>query len=131
MIFSKCPKIYQNLPSLFNLWTDKTIHVNLYKNCAIDLKKNNLYKRNFDVASQKFWLHFFCIGLIQFRKTKGNSQPLKNAKKTSKYFIIGIDWKRHNRKCKSNCTLDKESGFTHFGLSQKPLKAVSLRGREL
>ena len=26
-----CPKIYQNLPSLFNLWTDKTIHVNLCK----------------------------------------------------------------------------------------------------
>ena len=43
MIFSNCPKIYQNLPSLFNLWTDKAIHVNLWKNCAIDLKKNNLY----------------------------------------------------------------------------------------
>ena len=32
-----------NLPSLFNLWTDKTIHVNLCKKCAIDVKKNNLY----------------------------------------------------------------------------------------
>ena len=31
--------IVQNLPSLFNLWTDKTIHVNLCKDCAIDLKK--------------------------------------------------------------------------------------------
>ena len=31
MIFSNCPWIYQNLPSLFNLWTDKTLHVNLSK----------------------------------------------------------------------------------------------------
>ena len=31
MIFSNCPQIYQTLPSLFNLWIDKTIHVNLLK----------------------------------------------------------------------------------------------------
>ena len=44
MIFSNCPKIYQNLPSLFNLRSDETVHVNLCKkNCAIDPKKNNLY----------------------------------------------------------------------------------------
>ena len=35
--------MHQNLLSLFNLWTDKTIHVNLCKKCTIDLKKNNLY----------------------------------------------------------------------------------------
>ena len=34
-----CPISYQNLPSLFNWWTDKTICV---KNCTIYLKKNNL-----------------------------------------------------------------------------------------
>ena len=42
MIFSNCPWIYQNLSSLFKLWTDKTIHVNLCKNCPIDLIKNTL-----------------------------------------------------------------------------------------
>ena len=31
MIFSNCSQIYQNLPSLFNLWTDKIIHANLCK----------------------------------------------------------------------------------------------------
>ena len=30
-LFSNCPWIYQYFPSLFNLWTDKTIHVNLCK----------------------------------------------------------------------------------------------------
>lgn len=36
-----------NLPGLFNLSTDKTIHVIFVKNCEIDLKKNNLYKEYF------------------------------------------------------------------------------------
>ena len=31
MIFSNCLQTYQNLASLFNLWTHKTIHVNLCK----------------------------------------------------------------------------------------------------
>ena len=36
--------IVHKFTSLFNLWTDKTIHVNLYKkNGATDLKKNYLY----------------------------------------------------------------------------------------
>ena len=36
-----CTFPYQNLPSLFNLWTD---------NCAINLKKNNLYSCTFIIA---------------------------------------------------------------------------------
>ena len=44
MTFSYCPYIYQNLPSLFNLWTDKTIQVNLGKILHNQSKKNNLYK---------------------------------------------------------------------------------------
>ena len=51
--------MYQNLPSLFNLWTDKTIHVNLCKEWAMDLKKNNLYERE--------W-YFDVLGLFVFIK---------------------------------------------------------------
>ena len=39
----------QNLPTLFSLWTDKTIHVNLCKKSIS--KKNNLYKNSNTTSS--------------------------------------------------------------------------------
>ena len=89
-----------------------------------------MYKRNLNVASPKFWLHFLCIGSIQLRKQKIIHSLSKMRKQQVNILLLGQTEKGTIESvnfCKSNCTLDKESGFTHFGLSQKPLKAVSLR----
>ena len=74
MIFSNCPQIYQNLPSLFNLWTDKIIHVNLckklhnqsqkflrYLTCKIHLPKI------FQIVKKIFAMFFKQLGTIGYK----------------------------------------------------------------
>ena len=78
--------IVHKLTSLFNLWTNKTIHVNLCKNWVIDLKKNNLYRLNQNmryllkllINSEFKSLPLFLIFLNCPYKTKAIESLVKN-----------------------------------------------------
>ena len=59
-IVHKFTRLY--LPSLFNLWTDKTLRINLCKKLRTDLKKNNLYVESLkSFPTQPTYLHLMDI----------------------------------------------------------------------
>ena len=86
MIDSNCPYIYQNLPSLFNLWTDKTIRVNLCKKLRNRTQKEYVYYSMTQLLSHTI-AHFTGPSFM----FKANNQP--NEKISGHAFSwVNIRW---------------------------------------